>query len=579
MSIIGECMPLLPCSANEVQQCTELRSSLPSFKRIEAHQPPACSGVSLNAMKTQHAVRTRCNSSRKLVQQTNEGRVQICEKHGLARKILKAIDTRLSAQENTSEGDVQLTKSNVENFCQSTSHRHNSSSWRRCDEEKDFNCEVAAGVSVTVGSSSPSDLLQGRGYHCTSLSVLQQQGAIKVHCDSVWEAARDCSSFLNLKHLQDNSVKLKSLRGQYSILQQSLPSGTRSDVKMVEDDSKSTRTSFGTMLAELDTTFKSTCSPYLVLGPTEREALFLNLLRARIEVRNPYLTSVALGALDSSTATPSKDSHQNKLQHGWAPSSVSGSSFLRGMLHTCEQRCLPEEICVSASSVAASMMKGRRQLLEGNQSKEMLVAKRRSGEDENHISLNSTDRSVISGNGCAGALWGAGIISPWLYFMSIGSMFCCHIEDYAFGSANVILAPPESQAWVIWYSIPQSDMNYLHEYLRNLLGLEYSIDCLEQRKLWLDPTDVIAWRGSCGEKISVFRHLQGPSEYIATDYGSVHWGVNIGVGWKAAVNFAYPSWRKAAESVHLIYKKLETTTGQVRNYRSVPNFENPVWQG
>ena len=103
--------------------------------------------------------------------------------------------------------------------------------------------------------------------------------------------------------------------------------------------------------------------------------------------------------------------------------------------------CLPEEICVSASSVAASMMKGRRQLLEGNQSKEMLVAKRRSGEDENHISLNSTDRSVISGNGCAGALWGAGIISPWLYFMSIGSMFCCHIEDYAFGSANVILAP------------------------------------------------------------------------------------------------------------------------------------------
>ena len=105
-------------------------------------------------------------------------------------------------------------------------------------------------------------------------------------------------------------------------------------------------------------------------------------------------------------------------------------------------------------------------------------------------------------------------------------------------------------------------MNYLHEYLRNLLGLEYSIDCLEQRKLWLDPTDVIAWRGSCGEKISVFRQSTRtfPSTLQLTMVRFTG-GVNIGVGWKAAVNFAYPSWRKAAESVHLIYKKLETTTG------------------
>ena len=54
--------------------------------------------------------------------------------------------------------------------------------------------------------------------------------------------------------------------------------------------------------------------------------------------------------------------------------------------------------------------------------------------------------------------------------------------------------------------------------------------------------------------MSVYRHVQGPSEYIATDYGSVHWGVNLGVGWKAAVNFAYPEWREAAESIHQVYK-------------------------
>ena len=107
---------------------------------------------------------------------------------------------------------------------------------------------------------------------------------------------------------------------------------------------------------------------------------------------------------------------------------------------------------------------------------------------------------------------------------------------------------------------------------------EYSLDCLEQRKLWLDPASVAAWRGPKGQSIHVYRHLQGPSEYIATDYGSVHWGVNLGVGWKAAVNFAYPEWREAAESVHQMYKKLEVATGQKRNYRCVPDFDAPVWR-
>ena len=44
------------------------------------------------------------------------------------------------------------------------------------------------------------------------------------------------------------------------------------------------------------------------------------------------------------------------------------------------------------------------------------------------------DSFFVSRNGQV-SLWGAGIISPWLYFMSMGSVFCCHIEDYAFGSA------------------------------------------------------------------------------------------------------------------------------------------------
>ena len=176
------------------------------------------------------------------------------------------------------------------------------------------------------------------------------------------------------------------------------------------------------------------------------------------------------------------------------------------------------------------------------------------------------------------ATWGAGIISPWLYLTSVGSVFCCHIEDYAFGSANVILAPPGAHAWAAWYSVPRRDIGKLHEYLRGALGAEYALDCLEQRKLWLDPASVAAWRGPLGERIEVYRHLQGPGEYVATDYGAAHWGVNLGVGWKAAVNFAFGEWRAAAEGVHEQYRKLERATGLRRNYRSVPDFEGKEWE-
>ena len=70
-----------------------------------------------------------------------------------------------------------------------------------------------------------------------------------------------------------------------------------------------------------------------------------------------------------------------------------------------------------------------------------------------------------------------------------------------------------------------------------------------------------------------FEHLQGPSEYILTDYGAVHWGVNLGVGWKAAVNFAFRDWRKAAQSIHCVYRNLELSAGVKRNYRCVPDFD------
>ena len=78
-------------------------------------------------------------------------------------------------------------------------------------------------------------------------------------------------------------------------------------------------------------------------------------------------------------------------------------------------------------------------------------------------------------------LWGAGIISPWMYYMSMGSVFCCHIEDYAFGSANAIIAPPDSHTWVVWYSVSRKDLGNLHLYLQDLMGVNYTLDCLEKQ--------------------------------------------------------------------------------------------------
>lgn len=449
---------------------------------------------------------------------------------------------------------------------------------------------VTEGASVSVSSSSPCELLRGRGCHRESLAVLQRQGAIKVKCDKVWDYSRECSALLDLRWLHHGNTKLKSLRGHFSFLQQTLPQGHQPNVEMVEENRyKSGKTSFSDLLGEVDKAFKSVCSPYRGLGPKEREALFLKTLRARIAIRFPYLASVALDALNGNTTRGSERARPPSGPHPWEPNSVADGqeSILRRMLDTCEQRCTPKEIIEAEADMQAKRAKKRKRSAEGGFS---------TNGDGNSIGTNGNgvgggapiapaevknpelaDEPIGEGSGHS-ALWGAGIISPWLYYMSMGSVFCCHIEDYAFGSANVIVAPPGSHCWVIWYSVPRRDIGNLHEYLRALLGEDYSLDCLEQRKLWLDPASVAAWRGPSGEKIQVYRHLQGPSEYVATDYGSVHWGVNLGVGWKAAVNFAYPEWREAAESVHQVYKKLEAATGQKRNYRCVPDFDAPEWR-
>lgn len=168
-------------------------------------------------------------------------------------------------------------------------------------------------------------------------------------------------------------------------------------------------------------------------------------------------------------------------------------------------------------------------------------------------------------------------LPPSPFAQGVCSSFAAHFEDYAFGSANVLIAEPGTAAWVVWYSVPRASLGALHAYLRHLLGADYRLDCLEARRLWLDPRRIAEWnagRGAGQERVPVYRHVQGPGEYIVTDYGSVHWGVNLGVGWKAAVNFAFDGWLPAAKEVDRVYRGLEAALRLPRHYRCAPNFDS-----
>mmetsp|Transcript_3348 Transcript_3348/g.6588 ORF Transcript_3348/g.6588 Transcript_3348/m.6588 type:complete len:176 (-) Transcript_3348:316-843(-) len=156
--------------------------------------------------------------------------------------------------------------------------------------------------------------------------------------------------------------------------------------------------------------------------------------------------------------------------------------------------------------------------------------------------------------------------------MGAHSTFAMHFEDYSFGSANVILAEPGTQAWAVWYHVPRSALGLLHEFLQEHLGSHYRLDCLEGRRIWVDPMIISKWRSGDGRAVPVYRTVQGPGDYVLTDYGAVHWGVNLGVGWKAAVNFAFRNWLAAAKEVDCQIQQVEKITGMERHFRSVPNF-------
>ncbi|KAK3281975.1 hypothetical protein CYMTET_10264 [Cymbomonas tetramitiformis] len=492
---------------------------------------------------------------------------------------------------------------------------------------------VAEGQWAQIGVAvTPEELLArepgGALRHPAVVDALETQGAIKVQVGDAWDEQRG-SRLLNVSWLQKYRVRGKSLQGEFHHIWQSLPD-SRGRVTGTSADEYSEDMPFGTMTENLQKTFHFAAAPLTCMTLAQREQLFLQQARSKAALQYQYLLGIALEAFASASGASAEQKSAPLEAHPWEPRAVASAGVLREALKQCEERCAPRAEAPAATGEAGTeKRRGRAKKVpesRGGGAGEVKGAS--SGDDEPGVRTvnepappagdtgdadTDTKRNADMRHTSAAALaeqisrgaapgqgaearperpltkkaqrnWGSGIVSPWLYMMGFGSTFCLHFEDYAFGSANVVLAPPKAQAWVVWYSVPRSALRLLHQFLQESQGAEYSLSCLEDRQLWFDPADVTRWRSSTGDRIPVYRHVQGPGEYILTDYGSVHWGVNLGVGWKAAVNFAFPGWAEKAKEVDDVYSELEKETGQYRHPRCAPSFNserclNQYWAG
>ncbi|KAK3275273.1 hypothetical protein CYMTET_16582 [Cymbomonas tetramitiformis] len=405
---------------------------------------------------------------------------------------------------------------------------------------------VREGRTAYVGGATPEEVLQGYPGYEHVLGYLTEQGALKLVIDDPWDHINGCSALLDLRGVVGAKSKVKALRGHFACLKQTVPEkGCMMNV--VNDHLVRGDDSFAQLLRVVKDKFVAAASPFRMMDVDAREKFFLTLLRDNVPFEFPYLASVALEAFPPVSAKMSEGASPDPEEpsHPWEPECFvdATQSKLRVILEECEERCAPVQPRQKTASPSPSA----------------------------RLPTPETGAPIRP------RLWGAGIVSPWLYFMGMFSTFGCHFEDYAFGSANVILAEPGAQVWAVWYSVPRASLGLLHEFIEGKMGTAYNLKCLEARSLWLDPEEVAAWKSSEGLHIPVYRHVQSPGDYIVTDYGAVHWGINLGVGWKAALNFAFPGWSMAAAEVHETYKKLEKKHGMRRHFRSAPDFDSAKW--
>jgi hypothetical protein len=444
---------------------------------------------------------------------------------------------------------------------------------------------------------TPEELLQGGDK--AQWKMFREQGAMVLKLRDGWDFLDDTSALCDLGWIGTKKLKLRTLGPDYQYIRQSLPDPKTGMLQPFEAmDDVDLDLGVGAFVEDFQERCRTHADQFRLMGVDARESWFLQQVHSEFPLQFPYLQGIALEALMKNVKAVNDELSET---HPWDPRRLGERppSVLRRCLQACETANNHTLRVQSARANGAqpidagapvSAEEARRQEFDRTGGKvvprEVGAAQRR--EERRDMAKKGTRHSSAGREIEASAnedvfkasenrLWGVGIVTPWLYYMGVGSIFPLHFEDYAFSSANVILADPEAQAWVVWYSIPREDLYLLHVYLQETLGSEYEVDILELRKLWLDPARIEEWNKSKTridkEQLRVYRHVQRPGDYVITDYGSVHWGVNLGHGWKAAVNYAYTDWKAAAMEVDQVYKRLEKETGMQRHYRCCPRFD------
>ena len=141
----------------------------------------------------------------------------------------------------------------------------------------------------------------------------------------------------------------------------------------------------------------------------------------------------------------------------------------------------------------------------------------------------------------------SGINMPWLYVGMKYSSFCWHYEDLMLYSVNY-------NHWgkpKIWYGVPESDRDKFDKAAKQKLALVFKKD----PNLLLDIITMINPAYLVQQKVTVYKTLQMPGEFILTFPGAYHAGFSTGLNIGEAVNFASKSWIPHGLKCQDIYRR------------------------
>lgn len=130
----------------------------------------------------------------------------------------------------------------------------------------------------------------------------------------------------------------------------------------------------------------------------------------------------------------------------------------------------------------------------------------------------------------------SGMTVPWIYIGSTFSTFCWHLEDQYTLSANFQHEGDPK----VWYSIPGSSCDKFNTLMRQMAPdlFQKQPDLLHQLVTLIAPYDS-AFKDA---KISCYKAIQYPGEYIITFPKCYHSGFNTGYNFNEAVNFTLDLW-------------------------------------